>query len=240
MSGLPLTDKAIVRPERARDRARIEELLDASFGKDRHKKTAYRFREGVDAVPELSYVVECAVVVAPIGAEQSRIDGTLSPERLCAEPERGEQSEWQKSTGAVAPIGAEQSHNIVSATIRYWPVLLPDDTASLLLGPIAVATEFQSEGIGANLMTFSLGQAKALGYASCLLVGDAPYYVRFGFTRDVTLGLDMPGWVDMNRFLGLEWVENSLKNQKGMLRKWPRGRALPHYQRQTTGNSTRG
>lgn len=192
MSGLPLTDKAIVRPERAKDRARIEELLDASFGKDRHKKTAYRFREGVDAVPELSYVVEY----------QNKPD--------------------------------------VSATIRYWPVLLPDDTASLLLGPIAVAAEFQSEGIGANLMTFSLGQARALGYASCLLVGDAPYYVRFGFTRDVTLGLDMPGWVDMNRFLGLEWAENSLKNQKGMLRKWPRGRALPHYLRQTTGNSTRG
>lgn len=181
MSGLPLTAHSLVRPEKAKDRARIEELLDAAFGPDRFNKTAYRFREGVDAVPELSYVVEYKD----------------------------------------APS--------ISATIRYWPVLLPDDSASLLLGPIAVDASKQNEGIGVALMNFSLGQARALGYGNCLLVGDAPYYSRFGFTRELTLGLDMPGWVDLNRFLGLEWAQGSLQPQKGMLRKWPKNRVLPHY-----------
>lgn len=184
MSGLPLTKKAIVRPERAKDRARIEELLDLSFGADRAKKTAYRFREGVEPVHELSYVV-------------------------AYEDEAGAECE-------------------VVATIRYWPLLLPDDSPALLLGPIAVDSGLRSEGIGEGLMHFTLAHARAMGYVSVILVGDAPYYQRFGFSRDTTLGLEMPGWVDENRFLGLEWVEGALLHQKGLLRKWPKDRLLPH------------
>lgn len=36
------------------DAAAIEALLDRAFGTDRHKRTAYRIREGTDAIPELS------------------------------------------------------------------------------------------------------------------------------------------------------------------------------------------
>jgi predicted N-acetyltransferase YhbS len=195
MSGLPLTKKAVVRPERAKDRARIEELLDICFGTDRFKKTAYRFREDVAPVQELSYVV--------------------------AHEDAG---------------GAELD---VAATIRYWPLLMPDDSASLLLGPIAVDPACRSEGIGEELMYFTLAQAKAMSYASVILVGDAPYYNRFGFVREVTLGLDMPGWVDLERLLGLEWVEGALSNQKGMLRKWPKNRTLPHYAKPAKSSDTR-
>jgi predicted N-acetyltransferase YhbS len=196
MSGLPLTKKAIVRPERSRDRARIEELLDLCFGADRLKKTAYRFREQVEPVVELSYVVA-----------------------------------YEDETG---------SELDVAATIRYWPLLLPDDTPGLLLGPIAVDPALRNEGIGEGLMHFTLAQARAMGYASVILVGDAPYYQRFGFSRDVTLGLEMPGWVEESRFLGLEWVEGALLNQKGLLRKWPKGRLLPHYSKgQKTTNPVR-
>jgi predicted N-acetyltransferase YhbS len=198
MTGLPLTRTAIVRPERARDRARIDALLDACFGPDRFNKTAYRFREGVDPVPELSYVVE-----------------------------------YQGDNPAAATA------DDVVATIRYWPLQLPDDSASLLLGPIAVDPRLQNEKIGANLMTFTLQQARAFGFASCVLVGDAPYYNRFGFLRENALTLELPGWVDLDRFLGLEWVEGSLKNQRGMLRKWPKNRLLPHYKKNMKDDGAR-
>ncbi|MBX3594653.1 N-acetyltransferase [Sphingomonas sp.] len=33
----------------------VEALLDAAFGTDRHGRTAYRVREGMDAIPELSF-----------------------------------------------------------------------------------------------------------------------------------------------------------------------------------------
>jgi predicted N-acetyltransferase YhbS len=106
------------------------------------------------------------------------------------------------------------------ATIRYWPVLLPNDSLSLLLGPIAVDPALQNSGIGAALMYDTMQRARALGAPSLILVGDAPYYTRFGFNRDVMLGLEMPGWVDLNRLLGLEYVGGSLSQQKGVLRRY--------------------
>src|ERR1700761_982605 len=127
----PLTKTAVVRHERARDRDRIEALLDQAFGPDRNaKKTVYRLREGVDPVRELSYVVE-----------------------------------YQGENEATESID-------LAATIRYWPVLLPSNACCLLLGPIAVDEGRKNEGIGASLMTFSMNQARALGYEGLLLVGD--------------------------------------------------------------------
>jgi predicted N-acetyltransferase YhbS len=38
------------------DHVAIEALLDLAFGQDRHKKTSYRFREGVDPLPSLNLV----------------------------------------------------------------------------------------------------------------------------------------------------------------------------------------
>ncbi|MEO5938245.1 MAG: N-acetyltransferase [Sphingomonas sp.] len=37
------------------DPAAVEALLDRAFGRDRHTKTAYRLREGVAPIPELSF-----------------------------------------------------------------------------------------------------------------------------------------------------------------------------------------
>src|SRR5262249_26997036 len=119
----------------------------------------------------------------------------------------------------------------VAATIRYWPVLLPSGACCLLLGPIAVDESRQSEGIGASLMNFSMNQAKALGYPALLLVGDQPYYGRFGFTREITKDLQLPGPVEDERFLGLEWVAGALSHEQGIIRKWPSGRLLPHYKK---------
>lgn len=47
-----------LRPERPEDGPAIETLLDVSFGPGRFAKTAYRLREGVEAIPALSYVAE--------------------------------------------------------------------------------------------------------------------------------------------------------------------------------------
>ncbi|MGQ2977037.1 MAG: GNAT family N-acetyltransferase [Sphingopyxis sp.] len=45
----------------------VEDLLDAAFGTDRFGRTAYRIREGVDAVPELSFaLVEDGALVGTI------------------------------------------------------------------------------------------------------------------------------------------------------------------------------
>lgn len=118
----------------------------------------------------------------------------------------------------------------VVASIRYWPILLGGTTPALLLGPIAVAEAWRSQGLGGRLIRHSLARAAELGHAIVILVGDAPYYVRFGFSREKTLALALPGPVDPARFLGLELVPGALDSVTGMVGRVARpkaGRTLP-------------
>ena len=88
----------------------------------------------------------------------------------------------------------------VAAAVRFWPVRVGDAEA-LLLGPIAVHPIRQGEGLGAWLIRESLARAAALGWRRVLLVGDAPYYARFGFRR--LAGVEMPPPTNPERVLGL-------------------------------------
>jgi predicted N-acetyltransferase YhbS len=71
--------------------------------------------------------------------------------------------------------------------LRCWPVEA-GGRAALLLGPLAVAASHRSLGIGARLMREALWRAAMLGHKAVLLVGDAPYYARFGFEASLTAG----------------------------------------------------
>lgn len=145
---------------------------------------------------------------------------------VCFGPDRFKKTAYRFREG-VAPVKGlslvveDNTTHALIGTIRYWPVVLPDGSTSLLLGPIAVEPARQSEGIGVELMNYSIAIAKDMHYASIILVGDAPYYNRFGFVRENTLGITLPGWVDENRFLGLEIIPGALRMQSGMLGKWP-------------------
>src|SRR6185295_6625797 len=67
-------------------------------------------------------------------------------------------------------------------TVRLWNVNAGLGRPALLLGPLVVAAEARNRGIGAALMRRALREAKRLGHQAVLLVGDAPYYGRFGFS----------------------------------------------------------
>jgi predicted N-acetyltransferase YhbS len=101
-------------------------------------------------------------------------------------------------------------------TLRCWPIEAGGRPA-LLLGPLAVAQSHRSLGIGAKLMREALWRAAMLGHKAVLLVGDAPYYARFGFEARHTAGLDLPGPVDRARFLAFEIVKGALGGAKGMV-----------------------
>jgi predicted N-acetyltransferase YhbS len=57
-----------------------------------------------------------------------------------------------------------------------------------------------------------------LGHKAVLLVGDAPYYARFGFEAALAAGLDLPGPVDRSRFLGFEIEDGALNGASGLVR----------------------
>ncbi|MEQ9639449.1 MAG: N-acetyltransferase [Alphaproteobacteria bacterium] len=104
---------------------------------------------------------------------------------------------------------------VLVGTVRLWRVDAGSAGPALLLGPIAVAPGLQGDGIGSQLMTAALARAKALGHRAVLLVGDAAYYRRFGFRRDLAADLALPGPVELSRFLALELVPGALAHAAG-------------------------
>ncbi|HKH33529.1 MAG TPA: N-acetyltransferase [Beijerinckiaceae bacterium] len=86
----------------------------------------------------------------------------------------------------------------------------------LILGPLTVDPAFEKRGIGSALMTRSLTAAREHPeHAFALLVGDEPYYGRFGFRRVPDGQLVMPGPVDPARFLILELTQGALAEARG-------------------------
>lgn len=123
---------------------------------------------------------------------------------LCFAPGRTALSSYRLREG-VAPVAPlclilRDAGGILAAAIRYWPVRVGGARA-LLLGPVAVHPTRQGEGLGGLLIHESLTRAGTEGWERVLLVGDAPYYRRFGFVRldDV----QMPPPTNPARVLGL-------------------------------------
>ena len=96
-------------------------------------------------------------------------------------------------------LTARDAEGILAGAIRYWPVNIGAKQA-LLLGPVAVHPTHQGEGLGGLLIEDSLKRAAPLGWERVMLVGDAPYYSRFGFEKleDVV----MPPPTNPERVLG--------------------------------------
>jgi predicted N-acetyltransferase YhbS len=105
----------------------------------------------------------------------------------------------------------------VIGTLRLWPIIAGSAGPALLLGPLAVDCRHQKKGIGRKLMDHALATARVLGHDSVLLVGDAPYYSRFGFDVALTRNLHLPGPVDRARFLGLELTPGALDGAEGLV-----------------------
>ncbi|WP_439532594.1 GNAT family N-acetyltransferase [Polymorphobacter sp.] len=137
------------------DSPAIDAILDSRFGPARHNRTAYRLRDGTNAIPDLCLVAR---------------DGD-------------------------ALIGS----------VQCWPLQLRGSDGRLsplvLLGPVAVALSHDGVGVGTLLMTEALARADAAGLSPMLLIGDEPYYGRFGFTAAATGGWQVPGPVDRARLL---------------------------------------
>lgn len=138
------------------DPALVEQLLDRAFGTARHKRTAYKVREGTEFLPALSFA-------------------------------------------------ALDQDEMLVGTIQAWPVALTDPEGRphplVMVGPVAVMPDRQGEGFGHALM---LAQAEAINPQAPLpqfLIGDEPYYGRFGFSATHTGGWTLPGPWEKERLL---------------------------------------
>jgi len=101
-------------------------------------------------------------------------------------------------------------------TLRLWHVSA-GGVPALTLGPLAVDPSCRKLGIGRALVQRALAAAKARGHGAVLLLGDAPYYARFGFSALKTGELRLPGPFEPDRLLGLELREGALDGAWGMI-----------------------
>ena len=101
-------------------------------------------------------------------------------------------------------------------TLRLWHVSAGGSPA-LMLGPLAVEASSRKLGVGTALMDHALAAAKARGHRAVILLGDAPYYARFGFSAGKTGELSLPGPFERDRLLTLEFVEGALDGAWGMI-----------------------
>jgi len=137
---------------------------------------------------------------------------------LCFAPGREALSSYRLRDGVARVAGlslvARDADGILSGAIRFWPVRV-GAVPALLLGPVAVHPTRQGEGLGGALINDSVGRAGDLGWRRVLLVGDAPYYKRFGFAR--LEGVEMPPPTNPERVLGHgEW-----DGVAGAVTRWP-------------------
>ena len=162
--------------------AMIEELLDRVFGEERHARTAYRVRAGMDWLTARSFAV----------------------------------------------LDAD---DMLVGTIQCFPVALVDrDTRALpmiMVGPVAVLPERQGEGFGQGLMAAMLDAEARLAAdgqtpLAQVLIGDADYYGRWGFSAAMTGGWQCPGPYEPERLLARGPALAAMPAE-GMLAPWAEG-----------------
>lgn len=112
---------------------------------------------------------------------------------------------------------ARDEQGILAGAIRFWPVMVGPHPA-LLLGPVAIHPTHQGEGLGGSLIRDSLAKAQETGWKRCMLVGDEPYYLRFGFTK--LEGVEMPPPTNPNRVLGFDLCDGAWDGVRGQVTRW--------------------
>ncbi|MFA5955779.1 GNAT family N-acetyltransferase [Hyphomicrobium sp.] len=105
----------------------------------------------------------------------------------------------------------------IVASIRTTEITVGGKSGAVLLGPVAVDSEHRSLGLGSKLIAAAFDAARTGGAKLIVLVGDDPYYGRFGFKRVPMDQIVFPGPVDPQRILACELEPNSLAAYQGLV-----------------------
>ena len=172
---------------------------------------------------EMGGVAVVAEQEADIAAREALLDAAMGPKRRQKSSEQIRRG--RKPSEGLAFVARDMAGRVVG-TVRLWDIAA-GGVPALLLGPLAVDPALKSAGIGSTLMRHALAEAARLGHKAVLLVGDAPYYARFGFSADKTGGLSMPGPYEAHRLLAVEIDAGALDGAAGLILATGRKASLP-------------
>lgn len=130
------------------------------------------------------------------GAIEALLEHAFGPGRFAKVSERvREFAEFRPDLSFCAWEGAR-----LVGSVRMWKVRIGGEEA-VFLGPLAVEADQRKHGTGGVLVQRACAAAEAAGFQVVLLVGDEPYFGRFGFTAQTTKAVRLPGPVDQRRVL---------------------------------------
>ena len=116
----------------------------------------------------------------------------------------------------------------LAGTIQLWPIALatPEGRGHplLMVGPVAVIPDLQGEGYGTALMGAALGAIDGMRTDDApalpqVLIGDADYYGRWGFSAEHTGNWHCPGPFERDRLL-LRCDNPGILPPEGLLGPW--------------------
>jgi predicted N-acetyltransferase YhbS len=172
----------------------------------------------------MSFVVSDTAVTPLFSIEQEKASDVYAREALLDRAmgvKRKRKSSEKLRRGRLPAEGlafvARDEFGGVIGTVRLWNVATGNGAQALLLGPLAVSPQYAGAGIGSALMRHAVAEAGRLEHGAVLLVGDAPYYARFGFSAAKTGLMSMPGPYETARFLALELCDGALDGATGTL-----------------------
>jgi predicted N-acetyltransferase YhbS len=151
---------------------------------------------------------------ADVAAREALLDVAYGPARFAKTSERLRKR--RVPAAGLSFVAVERGRLV--GTVRLWHVAAGTGRAALLLGPLAVHPDWRNRGIGTALVRRAIDEALRLGHRAVLLVGDAPYYGRFGFSAAATGALKLPGPWEAERLLALELTPGALAGARGLIR----------------------
>ena len=116
---------------------------------------------------------------------------------------------------------AERGGKLV-ATVRITDIAIGGARGAALLGPLAVDPDVAGQGYGRRLVAEALDEMKHAGVKLVVLVGDEPYYGRFGFEPVAPGQMIFPGPVNPQRILAVELEAGALQFFRGLIVAEPR------------------
>jgi predicted N-acetyltransferase YhbS len=151
--------------------------------------------------------------VADVAAREALLDAAYGEARFTKASAR--LREDRLPADGLSLVAVERGQ--VIGTIRLWHVSAGPGRPALLLGPLAVDPAQRNRGIGSALMRRVIARARLAGHGAILLVGDAAYYARFGFSTERTGALWMPGRYERDRLLALDLKPGALDLASGLI-----------------------
>jgi predicted N-acetyltransferase YhbS len=151
--------------------------------------------------------------IADIAAREALPDAAYGASRIAKTSERLREGRLPADGLSLVAV----DHGRIVGTVRLWHVIAGPGRAALLLGPLAVDPAHRNRGIGTALMRRAIARARLAGHRAIVLVGDAAYYNRFGFTAAPTAELWMPGRYERDRLLALELRPDMLAGARGLI-----------------------